>query len=60
VRALREQIPPVNIIAFSGAGASAEDYLDVAYRMGALNVLLKPCTTAALIAAVDELLPEAR
>jgi len=59
VRALREQVPPVNIIAISGAGGSAEDYLDLAYRMGAVKVLLKPFTTAALIAAVNELLPGA-
>ncbi len=58
VRALREQVPPVNIIAISGApGDSAEDYLDLAYRMGAVKVLLKPFTIAALIAAIDELLP---
>ena len=41
VMALREQVPPVNIIAISGAGNSA-DYLDLAYRMGAVKVLLKP------------------
>ena len=56
VMALREQVPPVNIIAISGAGNSAEDYLDRAYRMGAVKVLLKPFSIAALIAAVDELL----
>ena len=60
VRALREQVPPVPIIAISGAGNSAEDYLDLAYRMGALKVLLKPFTAAALNAAIDELLPGAR
>ena len=57
VRALREQVPPVPIIAISGAGDSAEDYLDLAYRMGAVKVLLKPFTIGALIAAVNELLP---
>ena len=57
VTALREQVPPVNIIAISGARDSAEDYLDLAYRMGAVKVLLKPFTAAALIAAIDELLP---
>ena len=59
VRALREQVPPVNIIAISGAGDSAEDYLDLAHRMGAVKVLLKPFTVGALIAAVNELLPGA-
>jgi DNA-binding response OmpR family regulator len=54
--ALREQVPPVNIIAISGARDSAEDYLDLAHRMGAMKVLLKPFSIAALIAAVDELL----
>jgi DNA-binding response OmpR family regulator len=57
VTALREQVPPVNIIAISGARDSAEDYLDLAYRMGAKKVLLKPFTPAALIAAIGELLP---
>jgi DNA-binding response OmpR family regulator len=52
VTALREQVPPVNIIAISGAGDSAEDYLD----MGAMRVLLKPFSIAVLIAAIDELL----
>jgi DNA-binding response OmpR family regulator len=56
VTALREQVPPVNIIAISGAKDSAEDYLDLAHRMGAMKVLLKPFSIAALIAAVDELL----
>jgi DNA-binding response OmpR family regulator len=60
VTALREQVPPVNIIAISGAGDSAEDYLDLAYRMGAMKVLLKPFTVAGLIAAIDELLPGVR
>jgi DNA-binding response OmpR family regulator len=61
VRALREHVPPVNIIAISGARGGAEDYLELAYRMGAVKVLLKPFTPAALIAAVDELLlPEDR
>jgi DNA-binding response OmpR family regulator len=60
VRALREQVPPVNIIAISGAGDNAEDYLDLAHRMGAVKVLLKPFTPAALIAAIDELLPAGR
>jgi DNA-binding response OmpR family regulator len=55
VTALREQVPPVNIIAISGARDSAEDYLDLAHRMGAMKVLLKPFSIAALIAAVDEL-----
>ena len=56
VTALREQVPPVNIIAISGARDSAEDYLDLAHRMGAMKVLLKPFSIAALIVAVDELL----
>jgi DNA-binding response OmpR family regulator len=56
VTAIREQVPPVSIIAISGAGDSAEDYLDLAYRMGAMKVLLKPFTPAALLAAIDELL----
>ena len=57
VTALREKHPPVKIIAISGAGDRAEDYLDLAHRMGAMKVLLKPFTPAAMIAAIDELLP---
>ena len=56
VTALRGQVPPVNIIAISGARDSAEDYLDLAHRKGAMKVLLKPFSIAALIAAIDELL----
>jgi sigma-B regulation protein RsbU (phosphoserine phosphatase) len=57
VMALREHVPPVHIIAISGAGPSAEDYLARAYRLGAVKVLLKPFSIAALLAVVDELLP---
>ncbi len=57
VTAIREQVPCVPIIAISGAGGSAEDYLDLAYRMGAMKVLLKPFTPASLIAVIDDLLP---
>jgi CheY-like chemotaxis protein len=57
VRALREKDPPVNIIAISGAGGRAEDYLELAHVMGAVKVLLKPFSTDVLMAAVNELLP---
>ena len=57
---LREHVPPMHIIAISGSGPSAGDYLDRAYRLGAVKVLLKPFSIAALLAAVDELLPRDR
>ena len=55
---LRTAQPPVKVIAMSGAGqAGGADYLGTARLMGAAKVLLKPFRTAALLAAVNELLP---
>jgi DNA-binding response OmpR family regulator len=56
LRELGGTYPPVNIIAISGADGRAEDYLDLAHRMGALKVLLKPFSVDVLLAAVNELL----
>lgn len=56
---LRSKRPPVKIIAISGGGrVSAADYLHMATQMGAAKVLAKPFSTAALLAAIAELLPE--
>jgi len=57
VTALRKKHPLVKIIAISGAGDSAEDYLDLAHLMGAVKVLLKPFSNDVLMAAINELLP---
>lgn len=61
VMALRKTDPTVKIIAISGGGwtNSAEDYLLMARQLGAHRVLAKPFPHAALLAAIDELLPAA-
>ncbi len=53
---LRNAHPPVKVIAMSGGGEHGADYLDTARLLGAAKVLRKPFRTAALLAAVDELL----
>jgi len=58
VRELRSAQSPVNIIAISGGGrASAAVYLEAARLLGASKTLHKPFSAAALLAAIDELLP---
>jgi DNA-binding response OmpR family regulator len=53
---LRKKVP---LIAMSGGlRQSAEDLLHVASLLGAARVLQKPFGTAALIHAIDELLPQ--
>ena len=55
---LRKRQPPVKIIAISGGGQqSAVDYLHMAKLLGATKVLAKPFSNEALMAAVNELLP---
>jgi DNA-binding response OmpR family regulator len=56
---LRErQVPPVKVIAISGGGRQkATEYLRLAKLMGAARVLAKPFSNEALLAAIDELLP---
>ena len=57
---LRTAHPPVKVIAISGGGlGSGEGYLEAARLLGAAKLLLKPFATAALVAAVNELLPDA-
>src|SRR6185369_10220974 len=55
---LRNQQPPVKIIAMSGGGRQGPaDYLHTAKLLGASKTLAKPFSNAALMAAIDELLP---
>jgi DNA-binding response OmpR family regulator len=55
---LRHAQPPVTVIAMSGGGRETGWTISARARlMGAAKVLLKPFTIAALIAAIDELLP---
>lgn len=50
--------PAVRIIAISGGGRQdASDHLHVAKLLGAANVLAKPFSPEALLAAVNEALP---
>jgi DNA-binding response OmpR family regulator len=53
---LRTAQPPVKVIAMSGEG-NVSDYLATARLMGAANMLSKPFRNAALLAAINELLP---
>ena len=56
---LRKEQPPVKIIAISGGGRqSATDYLHLATLLGASTVLAKPFSSAELVAAITELLPQ--
>ena len=56
---LRQYQPPVKIIVMSG-GVRGEkaNYLQMAKLFGAAKVLAKPFSNEALIAAINELLPE--
>jgi len=59
--ALRDRLPPVNIIAMSGGGlGKAETYLRSATLLGAARVLKKPFSNEALLAAVNELLADGK
>jgi CheY-like chemotaxis protein len=56
---LRQEQPPVKIIAMSGGGRGmAADYLRTAKLMGAAKVLTKPFSNEVLMAAINELVPE--
>ena len=59
---LRRLDPDVRVIAMSGGGRSlgpGQLYLESARSFGALQVLAKPFTAAALLKAVSEVLPSA-
>jgi len=57
---LRLKKPPVKIIAMSGgAKQGAMDYLRTAKQLGAAKVLAKPFSTEVLLAAINDLVPEA-
>jgi DNA-binding response OmpR family regulator len=54
---MRKMLPPVKIIAISGGGrVNPADNLRLARFLGAAKVLAKPISSAALIAAVNEVL----
>lgn len=57
--ALRKMTPPVKVIAISGGGRhNPNEYLNVARLLGASKMLAKPFSTEALMAAVNELVPD--
>ena len=57
IMALRRREPDVNIIAISGgSGANGIDYLSLARKFGARNVLSKPFRKNEILAAVNEAL----
>ena len=59
VMAIRRKLPKVPVIIMSGGGrVQASHYLNLAEKLGAAKVFEKPFNTAALRAAVSELLGE--
>ncbi|HXN36202.1 MAG TPA: response regulator [Opitutaceae bacterium] len=55
---LQKMHPPVKVIAISGGSRHGfADNHEVAERLGAAKVLAKPFSCAALLAAIDEVLP---
>ncbi|MCC7300241.1 MAG: response regulator [Verrucomicrobia bacterium] len=57
VMAVRRKLPDIKVIVMSGGGrVRAGHYLDLAGKLGAARVFEKPFDTAALRAAVQELL----
>lgn len=57
IRELRERVPTLPIIAISGAGrAKNYDYLRMADKLGATEVMYKPFPNSKLIAIVAKLL----
>jgi DNA-binding response OmpR family regulator len=57
IRALRAQDLDVRIIAISGGGVGrADDYLNVAQKLGATRILAKPFSGAEIVALVAEVL----
>jgi len=60
IRDLQEEFPDTRIVAISGGGAASNlNYLDMAQRMGADNVLPKPIRRDDLTAVVDQLFLQA-
>lgn len=58
LRALRDNQPPVKIIAMSGGGRPDEEHpLVTARTLGAVRVLAKPFTCDVLKAVINEVLP---
>lgn len=54
---LRREAPRLPIIAMSGAATYSPVYLEMAAKLGAQRILVKPFTNAALLRAVSEVLP---
>ena len=58
---LQKTLPSVKIIVISGGiKENLGDYLEMALRLGADKALAKPFSHAALLAAINELLPAAQ
>jgi DNA-binding NtrC family response regulator len=60
IRATKKVRPELKVIAMSGAAAGAVDFLQLAGRLGADEILRKPFGTRALVDAVDRCLAQAR
>ena len=58
IRALREALPDIGIIAISGGGSygNSENYLTAARKLGADHALAKPFAPARLLEAISDLI----
>src|SRR5262245_48677218 len=53
IREIRRDFPGVKVIALSGAGAGGPDVPPLAQQLGAVEVLDKPISPSALLAAIE-------
>ena len=59
IQLLKRQNPNVRVIAISGGGRlSADNYLQLAEKLGALRTLSKPFTTEELVTAIAEVMAD--